>query len=174
MHTGRLGSYRRTSAPLPHYVRDIFAGPEMTGLIQNEPDPVARVIGRCFASFIAKRLSSDTNARSGGKVRFRDAELGAILGSGSASGGLQQPEVIGLANTSFTSVRRNRHLARRQGATGPEANSSRDGRHSRDAGSKCREEPRRWLWWHNPEGLSHDPIRVTVVGLTMRWRRKAA
>ena len=74
---------------------DIFASPEMTGRIQNEPDPVARVIGRCFA----KTLSSDANARNGVNVRFSDAELAAILGSGSASGGLEQPEVIGLANT---------------------------------------------------------------------------
>ena len=99
MHTGSLVSYRRISAPLPHYVRDVFASPEMTGRIQNEPDPVARVIGPCFVSLIAKKLSSDANARSGANVCFSDAELAAILGSGSASGGLEQPGVIGLANT---------------------------------------------------------------------------
>jgi hypothetical protein len=82
----------------------------MTRLIQNEPDPTARVIGRCFASLIAKKLSSEANARSGtsgADFRFSDAELAslsAILGSGgtSASGEmvdrLDQPGVIGLAN----------------------------------------------------------------------------
>ena len=99
----RLGN----SAPLPHYVRDVFASPEMTSRIQNEPDLTARVIGRCFASLIAKKLSSDANARSGANVRFGDAELAslaAILGSGSTSGEaemmdrLDQPGIIGLAN----------------------------------------------------------------------------
>jgi Family of unknown function (DUF6535) len=99
----RLGN----SAPLPHYVRDVFASPEMTRRIQNEPDPTARAVGRCFASLIAKKLSSDANARSGANLRFSDAELAslsAILGSGSTSGEsemmdrLDQPGVIGLAN----------------------------------------------------------------------------
>jgi hypothetical protein len=100
----RLGN----SAPLPHYVRDVFASPEMTSRIQNEPDPTARVIGRCFTSLIAKKLSSDANARSGVNLRFSDAELtslSAILGSGSTTSGesemmdrLGQPGVIGLAN----------------------------------------------------------------------------
>jgi hypothetical protein len=93
----RLGN----SAPLPHYVRDVFASPEMTSWIENEPDPTARVIGRCFASLIAKKPSSDANARGGANSRFSDA---AILGSGSTSGEigmmdrLDQPGVIGLAN----------------------------------------------------------------------------
>ena len=97
----RLGN----SAPLPHYFRDVFASPEMTRRIQNEPDPTARVIGRCFASLIAKKLSSDANALSGANFRFSDAELASlspILGSGSTSGEmmnrLDQPGVIGLAN----------------------------------------------------------------------------
>jgi hypothetical protein len=80
----------------------------MTSRIQNEPDPTARVIGRCFTSLIAKKLSSDANARSGVNLRFSDAELtslSAILGSGSTTSGesemmdrLGQPGVIGLAN----------------------------------------------------------------------------
>lgn len=97
----RLGN----SVPLPHYVRDVFSSPEMTRRIQNEPDPTARVIGRCFASLIAKKLSSDANARSdgGANFRFSDAELAslsAILGSGENEmmDRLGQPGVIGLAN----------------------------------------------------------------------------
>jgi hypothetical protein len=94
----RLGN----SVPLPHYVRDVFASPEMTRRIQNEPDPTARLVGRCFASLIAKKLSSNANARSGANLRFSDAELAslsAILGSGSTSGeSLDRPGVIGLAN----------------------------------------------------------------------------
>jgi hypothetical protein len=77
----------------------------MTHRIQNEPDPTARVIGRCFASLIAKKLSSDANARSdgGANFRFSDAELAslsAILGSGENEmmDRLGQPGVIGLAN----------------------------------------------------------------------------
>lgn len=87
---------------MPHYVRDVFASPEMTRRIQNEPDPTARLVGRCFASLIAKKLSSNANARSGANLRFSDAELAslsAILGSGSTSGeSLDRPGVIGLAN----------------------------------------------------------------------------
>jgi hypothetical protein len=90
---------------LPHYVRDVFASPETIRRIQNEPDPTARVIGRCFASLIAKKLSSDANALRGANLCFSDAEqasLSAILGSGSTSGEmadrLDQPGVIGLAN----------------------------------------------------------------------------
>jgi hypothetical protein len=93
----RLGN----SAPLPHYIRDVFAGPETTSRIQNEPDPAARVMGRCFASLIAKKLSSDANARSGPNVRFSDAELAslsAILGSGEMMDRLDQPGVFLLAN----------------------------------------------------------------------------
>jgi hypothetical protein len=77
----------------------------MTSRIQNEPDPTARVIGRCFASLIAKKLSSDADARSGANFRFSDAELASlspILGSGNTSSEmvdrLDQPGVIGLAN----------------------------------------------------------------------------
>jgi hypothetical protein len=98
----RLGN----SAPLPYCFREVFASPEMTRLIQNEPDPAARVVGRCFASLIAKKLSSDANARSGANFRFSDAELAslsAILGSGGTSPSgemmdrLDQPGVISLA-----------------------------------------------------------------------------
>lgn len=103
----RLGN----SAPLPHYVRDVFASPEIMSRIQNEPDPAARVIGRCFASLIAKKLSSDASARSGAaaaasNLRFSDAELAALSAILGTSGDgelmmmdrLDQPGVIGLAN----------------------------------------------------------------------------
>ena len=97
----RLGN----SVPLPHYVRDVFANPETTSLIQNEPDPTARLIGRCFSSLIARTLSYDANARNGADLRFSDAELAwlsAILSSGNTSCEIidrfDQPGVIGLAN----------------------------------------------------------------------------
>ena len=47
----RLGN----SVPLPYYVRDVFANPKTTSLIQNEPDPTARLIGRCFSSLFVKK-----------------------------------------------------------------------------------------------------------------------
>ena len=101
----RLGN----SAPLPHYVRDVFASPEIMSRIQNEPDPAARVIGRCFASLIAKKLSSDASARSGAtaanNLRFSDAELAALSAILGTSGDgemmmdrLDQPGVFALAN----------------------------------------------------------------------------
>ena len=148
----------------------------MTGRIQNEPDTVAGVIGRCFASLIARKLSSDANARSGANIRFSDAELVAILGRGSPSGGLEQLGVIGLANTiSLLSGEIDTLLdgkvpqvqkqiaqetvvilgtqvlnAERNAGTGSGGTIPRDYR------------------------ITHDPIRVTVVGLTGRWRGKAA
>jgi hypothetical protein len=81
----------------------------MARRIQNEPDPAARVIGRCLASLIAKKLSFDANARGGANFHFSDAELAslpAILGSGNTTGDenemmdrlLDRPGVIGLAN----------------------------------------------------------------------------
>ena len=94
----RLGN----SAPLPSCVHDLFASPEVIGRIQNEPDITARVIGRCFASLVVKKLSSDASARAGGGLRFSDAELAslsAILGTSSGTmGRFDQPGVIGLAN----------------------------------------------------------------------------
>lgn len=94
----RLGNL----APLPRYVRDVFANPETTSRIQSEPDPTARLIGRCFSSLVAKKISSDANARGGTNLRFSDAELAslsAILGSGNSScDRFDQPGVISLAN----------------------------------------------------------------------------
>jgi len=94
----RLGN----SAPLSHCVREILASPEVTGRIQNEADPTARVIGRCFASLIVKKLSSDANARNGTGLHFNDAELAslsAILGTnGEMVDRFDQPGFIGLAN----------------------------------------------------------------------------
>jgi Family of unknown function (DUF6535) len=94
----RLGN----SAPLSTRIHAIFAGPETTRRIQNEQDPIARVIGRCFTSLVAKKLSCDANARSGARLHFSDAELAslsAILGSSNGTTDrLGQPGLIGLAN----------------------------------------------------------------------------
>jgi hypothetical protein len=101
-HCGRAYHRLGNSAPLPHYAHTVFTSPEMTRRIQNEQDPTARAIGRCFTSLIAKKLSCDANARSGAGIRFSDAELtavSAILGTSSEMmDRLGQPGVIGLAN----------------------------------------------------------------------------
>jgi hypothetical protein len=94
----RLGN----SAPLPHHVRAAFASPETARRIRNEQDPTARVIGRCFTSLVAKKLSCDAKARTSTGLRFSDAELAslsAILGASSEMmDRFCQPGVIGLAN----------------------------------------------------------------------------
>ena len=137
----RLGN----SAPLSHYVRDVSASPEMTRRIQNEPDPTgtACIIGRCFASLIAKKVNT----------RFSDAELAslsAILGSGGTSGEmmdrLDKPGLIGPTNANIISlsVRRDRQLARRQKPHQMWGKiNQRDGRHSRYGGFMRQEEHRR-------------------------------
>lgn len=101
-HCGRAYHRLGNSAPLPHYLHTVFAGPETTRRIQNEQDPASRVIGRCFTSLVAKKLSCDANARTGAGLRFSDAELASlstILGTSSEMmDRLGQPGVIGLAN----------------------------------------------------------------------------
>ncbi|KAH9959264.1 hypothetical protein BC827DRAFT_522558 [Russula dissimulans] len=103
-YCGRAYNRLGNSATLPDYVRVAFASPEMTQLIQNEQDLAARVTGRCFASLVAKKLSSDVNARSCSDHRFSDAAevacLSAILGTSSDEtiDWVEQPGAIGLAN----------------------------------------------------------------------------
>ena len=94
----RLGN----SAPLSHRVQTVFASPETTRRIQKEQDPIARIIGRCFTSLVAKKLSCDANARTGAQHHFSDVEmasLSAILGSSNeTTDRLGQLGLIGLAN----------------------------------------------------------------------------
>ncbi|KAH9071518.1 hypothetical protein EDB83DRAFT_253679 [Lactarius deliciosus] len=91
------------SEPLPSYVRVVFASPEMTHRIQAEEDPAARVIGRCFGSLVAKKLSADINSRNTQGVRVEEGELAclsAILGieSREVMSWLGEPGAIELAN----------------------------------------------------------------------------
>lgn len=68
-------------APLPSYVRTVFAVPEMIHQIREEEDLSARIIGRCFGSLIAKKLAQDVfdhpkrYIRSGQGVFVTEAEL---------------------------------------------------------------------------------------------------
>ncbi|KAH8987571.1 hypothetical protein EDB86DRAFT_2106920 [Lactarius hatsudake] len=94
----------KNSEPLPSYVRVVFASPEMTHRIQAEEDPAARVIGRCFGSLVAKKLSADIDSRNNTRgVRVKDGELAclsAILGTESheVMSWLGEPGAIELAN----------------------------------------------------------------------------
>jgi hypothetical protein len=93
------------TTPLPSYVRSIFANSEMTRRIQSEEDIAARLIGRCFSSFIAKKITQDIGnhtAQSRPQAN-RVAELSclaAILDKTSRQVAilLNQPSTISLAN----------------------------------------------------------------------------
>ncbi|KAH9071490.1 hypothetical protein EDB83DRAFT_251713, partial [Lactarius deliciosus] len=89
--------------PLPSYVRTVFANPEMSRRIQSEDDLAARLIGRCFDSLIARKLTQDIRSRTYRQVRVSPAELSclaAILGKTSPEvvDLLRQPGEIGLVN----------------------------------------------------------------------------
>ncbi|KAH9062328.1 hypothetical protein EDB87DRAFT_339146 [Lactarius vividus] len=102
-YCGEAYNQPKNSEPLPSYVRIIFASPEMTHRIQAEEDPAARVIGRCFGSLVAKKLSADINLRNTRGVRVELGELAclsAILGTESheVTSWLSEPGAIELAN----------------------------------------------------------------------------
>ncbi|KAH8977136.1 hypothetical protein EDB92DRAFT_1958744 [Lactarius akahatsu] len=89
--------------PLPSYVRTVFANPEMSRRIQSEDDPAAHLIGRCFSSLVARKLTQDIQSRTGRQLRVDPAELSclaAILSKTSPEvvNLLRQPGEIGLAN----------------------------------------------------------------------------
>ncbi|KAH9173290.1 hypothetical protein EDB89DRAFT_1905319 [Lactarius sanguifluus] len=99
-YCGEAYNRPKNSEPLPSYVRVVFASPEMTHRIQAEGDPAARVIGRCFRSLVAKKLSADINSR---RVRVSEgvlACLSAILVTESheVMSWLGEPGAIELAN----------------------------------------------------------------------------
>ncbi|KAH9018889.1 hypothetical protein EDB85DRAFT_2198679 [Lactarius pseudohatsudake] len=102
-YCGRAYNQLETPEPLPHYVRIVFADPEMTHRIQAEEDLAARVIGRCFGALVAKKLSSDIDSRDIPGVRVKEGELAclsSILGTDSHKVVplLDQPGAIELAS----------------------------------------------------------------------------
>jgi hypothetical protein len=56
---GRAYNQTGYAAPLPSYVRKVFAVPEMIHQIYMETDVSVRIIGRCFSSLLAKKLAQD-------------------------------------------------------------------------------------------------------------------
>ncbi|KAI0298892.1 hypothetical protein BC826DRAFT_87947 [Russula brevipes] len=58
-YCGRGYNQPSYSAPLSSYVRRVFAVPEMILQIRAEEDISVRLIGRCFESFVAKKLAQD-------------------------------------------------------------------------------------------------------------------
>ncbi|KAH9018892.1 hypothetical protein EDB85DRAFT_598188 [Lactarius pseudohatsudake] len=102
-YCGEAYNLPKNSEPLPSYVRVVFASPEMTRRIQAEEDPAARVIGRCFGSLVAKKLSADIDSRNTQGVRVKEGELAClsvILGTEGheVMSWLGEPGAIELAN----------------------------------------------------------------------------
>ncbi|KAI0249978.1 hypothetical protein BJV78DRAFT_1223281 [Lactifluus subvellereus] len=96
-------------APLPSYVRTVFAVPEMIHQIREEEDLSARIIGRCFGSLVVKKLAQDVfdhpkrYTRSGRGVFVTEAELislSTLLDTTSKNlmDWLEQKGAIGIAN----------------------------------------------------------------------------
>jgi len=102
---GREYNKPENTTPLPSYVRAIFANSDMIHRIKSEVDLAARLIGRCFSSFIVKKVTQDIcnhTARSRPQAN-RVAELSclaAILDKTSREVAilLNQPSAISLAN----------------------------------------------------------------------------
>ncbi|KAN0137292.1 hypothetical protein V8E53_004737 [Lactarius tabidus] len=91
------------TAPLPSYVRAIFANAETTHWIQSEEDLAARLIGRCFHSLIVKKVARDIWSHTAQGHLPSVAELScpaAILSKTSweLATLLSQPGAIELAN----------------------------------------------------------------------------
>ncbi|KAH8982840.1 hypothetical protein EDB92DRAFT_1626044 [Lactarius akahatsu] len=102
-YCGKAYNQPQNSEPLPSYVRVVFASPEMTHRIQEEEDPAARVIGRCFGALVAKKLSSDIDSHNTRGVPVKEGELAclsAILDTESREvmSWLGEPGAIELAN----------------------------------------------------------------------------
>ena len=80
-YCGRGYNQPTYSAPLPSYVRKIFAVPEMIFQIRLEEDVSVRLIGRCFESLLAKKLAQDVvdhpkrYSRTGRGIFVTQAEL---------------------------------------------------------------------------------------------------
>ena len=80
-YCGRGYNQPTYSAPLPSYVRSVFAVPEMILQIRSEEDVSVRLIGRCFESLLAKKLARDVidhpkrYSRAGRGIFVTQAEL---------------------------------------------------------------------------------------------------
>ena len=80
-YCGRGYNQPTYSAPLPSYVRRVFAVPEMILQIRSEEDISVRIIGRCFESLLAKKLVQDVfdhpkrHSRTGRGIFVTQAEL---------------------------------------------------------------------------------------------------
>jgi hypothetical protein len=80
-YCGRGYNQPSYSAPLPPYVRRVFAVPEMILQIRAEDDVSVRLIGRCFESLLAKKLAQDVvdyprrYSRVGAGIFVTQAEL---------------------------------------------------------------------------------------------------
>jgi len=96
-------------APLPSYVREVFAVPEMIPQIRAEEDVSIRVMWRCFGSLLAKKLVQDVTdypqrySRTGTGLFVTQAELMSLSTllektSGDVIKWLGQRGCIGLAN----------------------------------------------------------------------------
>ncbi|KAI9447563.1 hypothetical protein H4582DRAFT_1894657 [Lactarius indigo] len=92
----RLYHRRDGSIPFPSYFPLVHASPEITHLVQTEPDPITRVIGRCFEALVVVKLVEDTNSLTDEDVVF----LSGILGKESHIVWLwlDQPGAIDLRN----------------------------------------------------------------------------
>jgi len=96
-------------APLPSYVREVFAIPEMILQVRAEEDVSVRVMWRCFGSLLAKKLVQDVtdhpqrHSRTGTGFFVTQAELMSLSTllektSGDVIEWLGQRGCIGLAN----------------------------------------------------------------------------
>jgi hypothetical protein len=80
-YCGRGYNQPTYSAPLPSYVRKVFAVPEMILQIRSEEDVSVRLIGRCFESLLAKKVAQDIidhpkrYSRAGRGIFVTQAEL---------------------------------------------------------------------------------------------------
>ncbi|KAI9458011.1 hypothetical protein BJY52DRAFT_1187092 [Lactarius psammicola] len=94
-------AYDHCSAALPSYFP--LPDPDMTGRLQIERDPTARMIGRCLGALVAKKLAADVTSRHSSDVRVREAKLASLSAILESTGTevekfLSQPGAIGLAN----------------------------------------------------------------------------
>jgi hypothetical protein len=62
------------SKPLPPYFPSTLASPKITYLINEEQDPVSRVVGRCFSALVVTKLVADVRSRGDSDVQVSDDE----------------------------------------------------------------------------------------------------
>lgn len=66
--------------PLPLYISNTFASPQMIRWILTEEDPAARLLGRCFGSLVVKKLASEITSptRISTGIRPTCAEIASL------------------------------------------------------------------------------------------------